>query len=104
MFSSVFPYICDGDTAGWIGIYSTQASNTVLNVCVVNTGNPEETAARATASEKDGDIKRISTKEWARSTGYDPVKLFNKVSQTKLRNLAVSDPNFMYMCNYVKFD
>uniref|UniRef100_A0A4W6EEB9 SUMO-activating enzyme subunit 2 n=1 Tax=Lates calcarifer TaxID=8187 RepID=A0A4W6EEB9_LATCA len=31
-----------------------------------------ETAARATASEKDGDIKRISTKEWARSTGYDP--------------------------------
>uniref|UniRef100_A0A4W6EGR9 SUMO-activating enzyme subunit 2 n=1 Tax=Lates calcarifer TaxID=8187 RepID=A0A4W6EGR9_LATCA len=34
--------------------------------------NPEETAARATASEKDGDIKRISTKEWARSTGYDP--------------------------------
>uniref|UniRef100_A0A8C8HXB5 SUMO-activating enzyme subunit 2 n=1 Tax=Oncorhynchus tshawytscha TaxID=74940 RepID=A0A8C8HXB5_ONCTS len=26
----------------------------------------------------DGDIKRVSTKAWARSTGYDPVKLFNK--------------------------
>lgn len=46
---------------------------------VLWTGNPEETAARATASEKDGDIKRVSTKDWARSTGYDPVKLFNKV-------------------------
>uniref|UniRef100_A0A4W6EEJ8 SUMO-activating enzyme subunit 2 n=1 Tax=Lates calcarifer TaxID=8187 RepID=A0A4W6EEJ8_LATCA len=32
----------------------------------------DEFSARATASEKDGDIKRISTKEWARSTGYDP--------------------------------
>lgn len=31
------------------------------------------------ASEKDGDIKRVSTKEWARTIGYDPVKLFNKV-------------------------
>uniref|UniRef100_A0A665TZ78 SUMO-activating enzyme subunit 2 n=1 Tax=Echeneis naucrates TaxID=173247 RepID=A0A665TZ78_ECHNA len=46
--------------------------------------NPEETATRATASEKDGDIKRISTKEWARSTGYDPVKLFNKVIVSQL--------------------
>lgn len=31
------------------------------------------------ASEKDGDIKRVSTKDWARTIGYDPVKLFNKV-------------------------
>lgn len=58
---------------------STQAPYTVKCVCGLLTGNPEETAARATASEKDGDIKRVSTKEWARSTGYDPVKLFNKV-------------------------
>ena len=42
-------------------------------------GKPEETAARATASDQDGDIKRVSTKDWARSTGYDPVKIFNKV-------------------------
>lgn len=42
-------------------------------------GNPADAAARATASDQDGDIKRVSTKEWARSTGYDPVKLFNKV-------------------------
>ena len=47
--------------------------------CIFFTGKPEDTAARATASEKDGDIKRVSTKQWARSTGYDPVKLFNKV-------------------------
>lgn len=45
-------------------------------------GNPEETAARAQASDQDGDIKRVSTKDWARSTGYDPVKLFNKVRRT----------------------
>lgn len=54
---------------------------------VLYTGNPEETAARATASEKDGDIKRVSTKEWARSTGYDAVKLFNKV---KRKNILMS--------------
>uniref|UniRef100_A0AAY4DMW2 SUMO-activating enzyme subunit 2 n=1 Tax=Denticeps clupeoides TaxID=299321 RepID=A0AAY4DMW2_9TELE len=44
--------------------------------------DPSEAAARATASEQDGDIKRVSTKDWARSTGYDPVKLFNKVHYT----------------------
>ncbi|XP_006797529.1 SUMO-activating enzyme subunit 2 [Neolamprologus brichardi] len=49
--------------------------------------NPEETAARATASDKDGDIKRVSTKEWARSTGYDSVKLFNKIFLNKCPNL-----------------
>ncbi len=47
--------------------------------CLLTTGNPANAAARATASDQDGDIKRVSTKEWARSTGYDPVKLFNKV-------------------------
>uniref|UniRef100_A0AAQ4NTY4 SUMO-activating enzyme subunit 2 n=1 Tax=Gasterosteus aculeatus aculeatus TaxID=481459 RepID=A0AAQ4NTY4_GASAC len=46
--------------------------------------NPEDTATRATASDKDGDIKRVSTKEWARSTGYDPAKLFNKQSPHRL--------------------
>ena len=38
-----------------------------------------EAEARARASNEDGDIKRVSTKEWAKSTGYDPVKLFTKV-------------------------
>lgn len=60
---------------------------TCVYCTVLYTGNPEETAARATASEKDGDIKRVSTKEWARSTGYDAVKLFNKV---KRKNILMS--------------
>ncbi|KAA8590550.1 hypothetical protein FQN60_017398 [Etheostoma spectabile] len=54
-------------------------------------GNPEDTAARATASEKDGDIKRVSTKEWARSTGYDPVKLFNKLFKDDIMYLLTMD-------------
>ncbi|TKS73033.1 SUMO-activating enzyme subunit 2 [Collichthys lucidus] len=53
--------------------------------------NPEDTAARATASEKDGDIKRISTKDWARSTGYDPVKLFNKLFKDDIMYLLTMD-------------
>ncbi|XP_029951673.1 SUMO-activating enzyme subunit 2 [Salarias fasciatus] len=53
--------------------------------------NPEETAARATASDKDGDIKRVSTKEWARSTGYDPVKLFNKLFKDDIMYLLTMD-------------
>lgn len=46
---------------------------------LVFVGEPTEAEARARASNEDGDIKRISTKEWAKSTGYDPVKLFTKV-------------------------
>lgn len=53
--------------------------------------NPEEAAARATASEKDGDIRRVSTKEWARSTGYDPVKLFNKLFKDDIMYLLTMD-------------
>ncbi|KAM9377129.1 SUMO-activating enzyme subunit 2 [Pholidichthys leucotaenia] len=53
--------------------------------------NPEETAARATASEKDGDIKRVSTREWARSTGYDPVKIFNKLFKDDIMYLLTMD-------------
>ncbi|KAM9853878.1 SUMO-activating enzyme subunit 2 [Aulostomus maculatus] len=53
--------------------------------------NPEETAARATASEKDGDIKRVSTKEWARSIGYDPIKLFNKLFKDDIMYLLTMD-------------
>lgn len=53
--------------------------------------NPAETAARATASEKDGDIKRVSTKEWARSTGYDSVKLFNKLFKDDIMYLLTMD-------------
>uniref|UniRef100_A0A669CTB9 SUMO-activating enzyme subunit 2 n=1 Tax=Oreochromis niloticus TaxID=8128 RepID=A0A669CTB9_ORENI len=49
------------------------------------------TAARATASDKDGDIKRVSTKEWARSTGYDPVKLFNKLFKDDIMYLLTMD-------------
>uniref|UniRef100_A0A673AJR3 SUMO-activating enzyme subunit 2 n=1 Tax=Sphaeramia orbicularis TaxID=375764 RepID=A0A673AJR3_9TELE len=52
---------------------------------------PEEAAARATASEKDGDIKRVSTKDWARSTGYDPVKLFNKLFKDDIMYLLTMD-------------
>uniref|UniRef100_A0A667YCW9 SUMO-activating enzyme subunit 2 n=1 Tax=Myripristis murdjan TaxID=586833 RepID=A0A667YCW9_9TELE len=57
--------------------------------------NPEEAAARATASEKDGDIKRVSTKEWARSTGYDSIKLFNKVATRQIHQLFKDD--IMYL-------
>ncbi|KAE8295865.1 SUMO-activating enzyme subunit 2 [Larimichthys crocea] len=53
--------------------------------------NSEDTAARATASEKDGDIKRVSTKDWARSTGYDPVKLFNKLFKDDIMYLLTMD-------------
>ncbi|XP_073328015.1 SUMO-activating enzyme subunit 2 isoform X1 [Pagrus major] len=53
--------------------------------------NPEDAAARATASEKDGDVKRVSTKEWARSTGYDPVKLFNKLFKDDIMYLLTMD-------------
>ncbi|XP_037539233.1 SUMO-activating enzyme subunit 2 [Nematolebias whitei] len=53
--------------------------------------NPEETAARATASEKDGDIKRVSTKEWAKSTGYDAVKVFNKLFKDDIMYLLTMD-------------
>lgn len=69
--------------------YGSHQLNVLINCfnfphsCVLLTGNPEDTAARATASEKDGDIKRVSTKDWARSTGYDPVKLFNKVTEER---------------------
>uniref|UniRef100_A0A8D3AYW3 SUMO-activating enzyme subunit 2 n=1 Tax=Scophthalmus maximus TaxID=52904 RepID=A0A8D3AYW3_SCOMX len=52
---------------------------------------PEDTAARATASEKDGDIKRVSTKDWARSTGFDAVKLFNKLFKDDIMYLLTMD-------------
>lgn len=52
---------------------------------------PEETEARATASEQDGDIKRVSTKDWARSTGYDPVKIFNKLFNDDIMYLLTMD-------------
>uniref|UniRef100_A0A671SU20 SUMO-activating enzyme subunit 2 n=1 Tax=Sinocyclocheilus anshuiensis TaxID=1608454 RepID=A0A671SU20_9TELE len=53
--------------------------------------NPADAAARATASDQDGDIKRVSTKEWARSTGYDPVKLFNKLFKDDIMYLLTMD-------------
>ncbi|XP_034391090.1 SUMO-activating enzyme subunit 2 [Cyclopterus lumpus] len=53
--------------------------------------NPEDTAARATASENDGDIKRVSTKDWARSTGYDAVKLFHKLFKDDIMYLLTMD-------------
>ncbi|XP_062245024.1 SUMO-activating enzyme subunit 2 [Platichthys flesus] len=52
---------------------------------------PEETAARAKASEKDGDIKRVSTKQWASSIGYDPVKIFNKLFKDDIMYLLIMD-------------
>ncbi|KAK2838344.1 hypothetical protein Q7C36_013158 [Tachysurus vachellii] len=53
--------------------------------------NLEETVARAQASDQDGDIKRVSTKDWARSTGYDPVKLFNKLFKDDIMYLLTMD-------------
>ncbi|TNN55000.1 SUMO-activating enzyme subunit 2 [Liparis tanakae] len=53
--------------------------------------NLEDTAARAAASEKDGDIKRVSTKDWARSTGYDAVKLFTKLFKDDIMYLLTMD-------------
>uniref|UniRef100_A0A8C4Z0H4 SUMO-activating enzyme subunit 2 n=1 Tax=Gadus morhua TaxID=8049 RepID=A0A8C4Z0H4_GADMO len=61
-----------------------------------DTADPEAscesiTEARAMASETDGDIKRVSTKEWARSTGYDPAKLFNKLFKDDIMYLLTMD-------------
>ncbi|CAJ0965796.1 unnamed protein product [Ranitomeya imitator] len=52
---------------------------------------PMEAAQRANASSEDGDIKRVSTKQWAKSTGYDPVKLFNKLFKDDIRYLLTMD-------------
>ncbi|XP_063801798.1 SUMO-activating enzyme subunit 2 isoform X1 [Pseudophryne corroboree] len=52
---------------------------------------PTEAAERANASNEDGDIKRVSTKQWAKSTGYDPVKLFNKLFKDDIRYLLTMD-------------
>ncbi|KAJ6666203.1 hypothetical protein lerEdw1_001108 [Lerista edwardsae] len=50
-----------------------------------------EAEARSRASTEDGDIKRVSTKEWAKSTGYDPVKLFTKLFKDDIRYLLMMD-------------
>uniref|UniRef100_A0A8C3M556 SUMO-activating enzyme subunit 2 n=1 Tax=Chrysolophus pictus TaxID=9089 RepID=A0A8C3M556_CHRPC len=52
---------------------------------------PAEAEARARASNEDGEIKRVSTKEWAKSTGYDPVKLFTKLFKDDIRYLLTMD-------------
>ncbi|KAH0619442.1 hypothetical protein JD844_000065 [Phrynosoma platyrhinos] len=52
---------------------------------------PAEAEARARASSEDGDIKRVSTKEWAKSTGYDSVKLFTKLFKDDIRYLLTMD-------------
>ncbi|XP_064579150.1 SUMO-activating enzyme subunit 2 isoform X2 [Zonotrichia leucophrys gambelii] len=52
---------------------------------------PAEAEARALASNEDGEIKRVSTKEWAKSTGYDPVKLFTKLFKDDIRYLLTMD-------------
>ncbi|EGV96014.1 SUMO-activating enzyme subunit 2 [Cricetulus griseus] len=52
---------------------------------------PTEAEARARESNEDGDIKHISTKEWAKSTGYDPVKLFPKLFKDDIRYLLTMD-------------
>ncbi|MEE6500474.1 hypothetical protein FKM82_003797 [Ascaphus truei] len=54
-------------------------------------GEPTEAAARANASNEDGDIKRVSTKQWAKSTGYDAMKLFNKLFKDDIRYLLTMD-------------
>ncbi|ERE65128.1 SUMO-activating enzyme subunit 2 [Cricetulus griseus] len=52
---------------------------------------PAQAEVRARVSNEDGDIKRISTKEWAKSTGYDPVKLFTKLFKDDIRYLLRVD-------------
>ncbi|XP_044290115.1 SUMO-activating enzyme subunit 2 isoform X2 [Varanus komodoensis] len=52
---------------------------------------PAEAEARARASNEDGDIKRVSTKQWAKSTGYDAVKLFTKLFKDDIRYLLTMD-------------
>lgn len=52
---------------------------------------PMEAEARARASDEDGDIKRISTKKWAKSTGYVPVKLFTKLFKDDIQYLLTMD-------------
>nr|XP_003229749.3 PREDICTED: SUMO-activating enzyme subunit 2 [Anolis carolinensis] len=52
---------------------------------------PAEAEARARATSEDGDIKRVSTKEWAKSTGYDAVKLFTKLFKDDIRYLLTMD-------------
>uniref|UniRef100_A0A8C5RJK9 SUMO-activating enzyme subunit 2 n=1 Tax=Laticauda laticaudata TaxID=8630 RepID=A0A8C5RJK9_LATLA len=52
---------------------------------------PAEAEARSRASNEDGDIKRVSTKEWAKSTGYDAVKLFTKLFKDDIRYLLTMD-------------
>lgn len=41
-----------------------------------------------------GGIERASTRTWAEEIGYDPVKLFNKVSKLIISN------NVRKMCNF----
>ncbi|XP_032891799.1 SUMO-activating enzyme subunit 2 isoform X2 [Amblyraja radiata] len=62
-----------------------------------DTADPEaawelsDAVARAGASNEDGGIKRVSTKDWARSTGYDPVKIFNKLFRDDIKYLLTMD-------------
>ncbi|NP_001083988.1 ubiquitin like modifier activating enzyme 2 L homeolog [Xenopus laevis] len=53
--------------------------------------DPTKAAERANASNVDGDIKRVSTKQWAKSTGYDPIKLFNKLFRDDIKYLLTMD-------------
>uniref|UniRef100_H3CA92 SUMO-activating enzyme subunit 2 n=1 Tax=Tetraodon nigroviridis TaxID=99883 RepID=H3CA92_TETNG len=53
--------------------------------------NPKDSAAESMASEKDGDIKRVNTKDWARSIRYEPVKLFNKFFKDDIMYLLTMD-------------
>ncbi|KAG8437410.1 hypothetical protein GDO86_008200 [Hymenochirus boettgeri] len=52
---------------------------------------PTKAAEAANASNVDGDIKRVSTKQWAKSTGYDPIKLFNKLFKDDIKYLLTMD-------------
>ncbi|XP_018430835.1 PREDICTED: SUMO-activating enzyme subunit 2 [Nanorana parkeri] len=53
--------------------------------------DPTEAAERAKASNEDGDIKRVSTKVWAREISYNPMKLFNKLFKDDIRYLLTMD-------------
>ncbi|XP_068115723.1 SUMO-activating enzyme subunit 2 [Hyperolius riggenbachi] len=53
--------------------------------------DPTQATERAEASNQDGDIKRVSTKAWAKDIHYDTVKLFNKLFKDDIRYLLTMD-------------
>lgn len=57
-----------------------------------DTADPEAVGAAgekalATESNNDGNVQRVSTRQWALDNDYDPAKLFNKFFQDDIKYL-----------------